>query len=251
MRLFIKLLSAVFLLLVFASWLAGCHRNETEKVNKLIIVLCDISNSVTLRDRGGKGSLDIVRSSVRDIPNLLKGTGRIFYLPVSSNMNERPLPEDGIRQIRGNSADLMDQDTLNQRSLGGVCQTLDSLAGCHPTSCILSSIEHSYDLFQEKRQGGDSMDLVIISDMLEDCRLSPAGGVSLNLDNPQVVNALADKYKPNVSFQGLPLRVTIVNTAPAISDVELYRLTSLWRQLFKKMNYNGTVNIRTTLPDQL
>lgn len=220
-------------------------RAESHKPQKpaLAVVLCDVSGTVS-RAKTSQTSTSL--SSVIDHANKLvlnyyptKST--VLFLPISNVRHAEILEEISLKS--GSAARKKKEMEDRKAGLERLTKKLTALSrAASATTCILTSIENAYDIFrvkaQDKKYAPDQLtyELVILSDMIEDCRDSPVGDVKLqkNSDGPQ---RQIEKLVSQVALNSPSIRVKIVVTTQFISSEFDQKIQRFWRTAFRKMQY--------------
>lgn len=242
------------LLFLLCFLLASCGGGSHELVirpKNIVIVLCDVSNSISFKDLplpgGNIGNVENIAASV---PSEFSGETDIYYYPVSDNANAPLLTPAPIRHIEGNGAVMNQQNDSNAVLLGGLNRVLDSLSKSdYRNSCIITSLQHAASVLQVKI-GGEPRPvkpvLVIISDMKEFC--TTAVGSPLNMEHLEdkerleMVRQHAGEVQFSPDFSGISgLTVIVKNCSPRMTGAEAALLPPIWDTIFSRVGYKHPV----------
>lgn len=210
-----------------------------------VIVVCDASNSTTLLSSNSdkKGRLDKLKYYVNKIPKweVYPFGSEIYYYPVSGNMISEPLGRCKICYNITRRSELESEKERVETLTNNVSQEIDVLARNTPNSCILLSICRSINRFYELKRDNPGEDcqneLVIISDMEENCKLSATTNICMTSNDTKKLSDAIGKFekvdlKLAVSDLNLKVRV-IVNTPWIGKDYDLIR--AAWENWFYKI----------------
>ncbi|KAA2239854.1 hypothetical protein F0L74_27085 [Chitinophaga agrisoli] len=226
---------ALYILLA-VPFIQGCYITTPKK---RVIILSDVSNSVLLTGSPNKesGKLIKLKEYVKEIPGYFPPGSELFYYPVSNNLVSPQLGEEIALRAQRRS-ELTAQRNRIDTETTKICVAIDDLAQRDPSSCILLSVKRAIERFNElgKNQTGEySNELVIISDMIECCKVPASGKINMSVTDPaQLRNALSLFDKVNIGeldASNLGLRVTVLVNSPW-AGVLYSDIKDAWRKKF-------------------
>lgn len=252
------ILTCTLLVLLF-----GCQGGTKHKIaitpHVVNIVLCDLTRSIdtTSIDSIAAHAGLLYRCSPRHSSWYYYGIGATDY-------NCRLGEYDNEKTGRMSRAEMAERD-----STLGVCA--DSIC-CHireayhefgyKQTCITSALKTVYDKVKDRRQAGDTaeVNLIILSDLVEECENSPFGGLWFNTHNNYQESM---KRMDTISVSPFDLRVLDVNiyVVPESKNehthVSRSEMEDAWRKIFKRYGYVAGDDPRlsftglNSLPDKL
>lgn len=232
---------------VLAGFLYSCNDGngtgpQPEQKKTRAIVLCDASNSTTLLATTTElqGTLPKLKDYIKKIPKWYALKSEVFYYPVSDNLISNQLGSKVSYNIETRSQLEPEIERIDSIT-NGVVREVDIIASQTKNSCILQSIGRCIKRFEElvKDRPGEEFtnELIIISDMLESCKLSDTADIRMTVLNSSRLTAAIEKFAKenttlNVSNLDLTVRV-IINTPWMGSRFEPIR--KCWETWFEKI----------------
>ena len=215
-----------------------CQAQPNKKKTR-VIVLCDVSNSVTLnKSQSGKpGNLNRLKEYVKDIPdwNCFQLGSEIHFYPITNNLLSAPFIAPVIYNIPLKGKLLSEKKRVNSLK-EVICLTIDSLAKSDPSSCVLLSVKRAVIRFNElSRNNQDKLsnELIIISDMLENSKMDKVR-INMNvIDADQLKAAIKtfEKQNPKLDATNLNLKVTVLINSPGM-DLSYKSIEECWQKWF-------------------
>lgn len=235
--------NALCMLLLF---LAACGQEpDGDRVpdkKARVIVLCDASNSTTLlhAESNMEGRLEKLKTYVKRVPKWYSFESQVLYYPVSDNLVSEQLGPTVCYDIRMRSQlepEKEKADSFENKINNGI----DSMARNRPSSCILLSIKRAINRFNELARGetspGYSNELVIISDMLESCRVSDTAEIRMSVLNTARLNAAIQQFgqeNPVADISRLHLTVKVIINSPWMGS-RFAAIQQSWENWFYKL----------------
>ncbi|MGC4038716.1 MAG: hypothetical protein QM764_22320 [Chitinophagaceae bacterium] len=234
-------------------------KNATDpEPGKMIVVLCDVSNSLSRRSVAGKPELKSKLPQIKDYcRQILRSAGggtRVIFYPVSSLVAPDKLCDFRANQVNEN------QWPGEKERIKKACNQLDSLidsaaANAERSTCLQTSINHAYTILRTERQSNPANagpELYVISDMFEECSESKNGDVHMHTeDGAPLLKELVLKRllsaSQNADFDKYNIGLTILyvstSSKPAVTDT----IDSVWRVVFTNMHFAKAADQQTTL----
>lgn len=241
-----KTLSSIILLL-FACIQWQCSESDAKppiEEKSRVIVLCDVSNSTTLLHSkdNAVGQLSNLKKYVGMIPKweLYPLGSDFFYYPVSDNLISEQLGTKVAYNIIRRSQLNPERERVDSLTTA-INQEIDSLARNMKNSCILLSIKRAINRFNELARDNPgknySNELIIVSDMLECCRLSDTSEINMSVVSTARLNAAINTFQkdnPALDVKNLNLKVRVLINSPWMGS----RFTTIqrsWEEWFSKL----------------
>lgn len=224
-------------------------RTDPPSINRIVLVFCDISPSLT------SSEIDKSASLVADILDGLPEKTIFAVYPILTSARGRPplLSRSIVPTIKSKTEEMMllNEKIRRREQLKMQIHALSrDLQGRGYQSCILNSLWQAHDLFDDILSGSyvistprDNVDLVVISDMVEECDDTPLGRVSLNREDTaremEMIRRSAPIY-PSLSN----VRITILYPSTEDSNYpnprrtsSYYDLKEFWRLVFIRCGF--------------
>jgi|GEM_PF-4314988 len=208
-----------------------------------VMVLCDVSTSVSENDKPNAQSMACIRDMIKGCQQLLKHYppgSRLTYYLIASNAEAKPFLDFTAPEVYQTSKYDV-QDSLNAKS-GRIKTYLDSAAlHAENKTCILTSVRHAFDQFQNMSRSKRN-ELIIYSDMREQCTISPVGNVQMALKADAILDPDQRKkfiaYKGQDSWPSLDVRVHVIMNTPYMTPQVSDQIRDVWTQIFHNLTGN-------------
>ncbi|MBB5395065.1 hypothetical protein [Mucilaginibacter sp. AK015] len=234
----------------------GCgsgNRATTETLDKVtetpgaanVVVLCDVSGSVSLlgtRDTAGlvQRTAAMLKGCSELIRHYPPGSMIRFYL-IGSNAFEHPfmeLQQPEVYQL--NQDEIIESFEQADKRIKHVIDS--ALRSAENNTCILTSVENAYRSFRQMSREAPlaQNELIIFSDMVEQCEDSPAGHVMMDqrpgrpLLNTKDSSLLAT-YQGDESVQKTIINIRICMTTPYMPVSVAHNIQKAWTGIFSRM----------------
>lgn len=262
MRQFIA--SVGFMILMFSA----CNLTPSSKPGKLAVVITDASHSIFLVDTSGKkpkpaqpqGNIEEVLGFMDDVAKKMNNDGRtpvdIHFLAVSRNISDATLSAEPYSYRPLNELALDEQEADNNAILTEAkLKLVERSKNTWEKTCLLTTIEHAADMLQHqmKRKSGDSLHIIILSDMVEVCDRSLMGATNFSPTDAAKISASMKQIatmKPTFKLDDPMLTITIIDVAPLSDPATKDALTRMWTAVFEKLGYAKPIVINTGVPDK-
>ena len=225
-------------------------RTESTSITRVVLIFCDISPSLTSSEIDKSASLvaDILdglpeKTIYAVYPILTSAKGR----PPLVSRNIVPTIKTQVEEAMLSNEKLKRREEIKMR----IHALSTELRGRGNQSCILNSLWFAHDLFDDIVGGTyvinthrDSVDLVLISDMVEECDDTRLGRVSLNKENTadeiEIIRRSATVTYPSLSH----VRITVLYPSTEDSNYpnqkrtsSYYDLKEFWRLVFIRCGF--------------
>lgn len=249
-----SLLFASIFGLAFAVFLTGCRTaGEVTSSDKpsYVIVLCDVSGTISrIGQRGhSTNSLgEVIRYCSGMIldqkeEHLYKNESTLMFMPIRENMYAQPIEEITLKSV--SKAGRKKEEKRRKAAAKKIEDSLKVLANSdYQNTCILTSIGRAYEIFARKpseHKDKYRYELVILSDMLEECPSAPAGNLDIRKKLGQSIKLL-DNFNPDIDISSNGIDVRIKVTSHNITGKANDDLMAFWGKAFKKMGYAKRIN---------
>ncbi|HVW15480.1 MAG TPA: hypothetical protein VHB54_16730 [Mucilaginibacter sp.] len=253
-----------FLLLLFCiTGVISCHSRDAASSEKSgsglvngrqganVIVLCDVSPSIsnihTPDSAMYKRHIADMIGQCQDISRHYPPGSHINYYLISSNAFEKPFVHYDAPEVYQTDKqkvldDLHAQDTVIARFLDSASKNPEN------RTCILTSIENAYNTFAASHEGvAMHNDLIIFSDMLEQCESTPVGRVMMHR-NPKVAFLDSNEARKLFQYHGSPgwadlqVNIKIIMTTPSMESKVAQELKETWIQVFRNIGSEQAKN---------
>jgi hypothetical protein len=205
-----------------------------------VIVLCDVSSSITGKQYQNSPSIRRMKAVCEALLKHYPEKSTIDFYIVSSNAAEAP-----FLHYEAEDVDVTNQAYVLKRikKLGSRIDASIDSATMHAEgqTCILSSVENAYETFNagSSEEKGYYDQLIIFSDMMEQCRISPLGRIWMNDKNGQFLTAsqrqALDSYKPGAGIVNGSVNILLFNTSPDMDSRLRKNILAVWMQVFSKL----------------
>jgi hypothetical protein len=209
-----------------------------------VVILCDVSMSVSEQGKPTTEAMACIRAMISNCQQLLRhyppGSRLIYYLIASNAYPKAFLDFNTPVVYQTNKYDV--QDTLESESKL-LKHDLDSAAAnSEHNSCILTSIAHGYDqLAAMSRDQSDTFtnEMIVFSDMLEQCPLNPTGNINMNLRSTQLLDPAQfskfTTYKGDNTWRTLNAKLHIIMNTPYMTPQTAGQIRTTWKAVFRNM----------------
>lgn len=216
---------------------------EETPTTAAVVVLCDVSNSVSVlvgKNGAAQGRVaDMINGCKQLIRHYPPGTNIRFFL-ISSNAFETPFFEINTREVYATDKqevldELLNGDKKIERSIGSAAVHAEN------NTCILTSIENGYTALAAKNASSiKTKELILFSDMLEQCHDTPADGPVMMHTNADVLLAPDQldrfvNYKGSNTFNAGTVGLRVIMTTPYMPQKTARQIKDAWQKLFKNM----------------
>lgn len=248
-------------LIFFALFLFNLHGGKGQSKPTVLVVLCDISKSVSKHDKdkniSNNEQLEIIKKSIEQVPNKVLMDSEIIFFPVSDKSVKKPLGGEVIKKNRVSEMELLREKRRIEGLILRVNEDLSKLARSpndNNNSCILTSISNAFRFLESKKiaKGNNyNYHLLIFSDMLEYCDSFTDYKIDMEQDIKNKEDFIT-KYVNNanlsyVNFDRNNIGVSIISTSPDMKENKFRQIESIWIHIFHKMGYSKDIKIKTTL----
>jgi hypothetical protein len=245
-----------FLLLIFG---AACKSHKT-----VAVVILDASNSITSNRKTGDTITKTKRSQpitslqggmIKMFNDLQEVTAKlcspykntsIYFLAISGILNDSLLSATPYHVEAVNINDKAYQKACNDSILAVVKKNLIVRSNyTWEKTCILTTLQHAMNLVHEKEiiNEGDSLQIIILSDMVEECDNSIAGRIGFTrlADDKRIdsLNTQIDTMQVVFTLTDPQLKICAIDVARGANPVEHQRLETLWKKIFNKLGYSN------------
>jgi len=223
----------------YREGIANTLADRTAERKVKVIVLCDASNSVTRESDNLHKVLRNIKIYVKELARHYPFQSEIFCYPISDNLVSKQMGEAISYDIR-TTAQLESEKKKVEGLLNQLDDRMDSLAKRTANSCILLSIKRAISRLHEfgNAPGGEyANELVIISDMIECCKVSDAKAVEMSVLNTSKLSEALKNFETTntgLNLKDLDLTVRIFVNSPWMGD-KFERIRKCWETWFYKM----------------
>lgn len=213
----------------------------------VVLIFCDLSTSVD--------SAAILKVE-RDVSKLMLNfpyETRLYILPIVESPFVKPILDFTYPGKATRPSDIEKNKALVRRAAQYAPQKIKELyrkefsgpnAQNKPLSCILRSLETAHSYFSQFRsiQGEKfEFELIYLSDMIEECKNSPVGGVFLTKGSHNAALQNLQNYKPD--FDLSYARVSIIVSVDAYDEESKYisyeQLKDVWQKIFARAGFSA------------
>jgi len=246
--------SRLFLLaILFLLPIVSCtNRNQGENNNKeplpfLVTVLCDVSTSVdsTMYKKRLERMSDSCSSILRQYPP----NSLINLQLISGNIRQEPFLKVIIEKLKKKTAVMQKRRLREKDSIiyTHIFEASKDSEAKHRT-CILTSMESAYRSFKAITGNNpghyQGCILIILSDMIEYCPISPMGDIQMSdkLDHVRVRKDDTSKinnYKTDINFDRANIKVIVRIFTPGMEAKEAILIDEIWKSIFAKYHYSA------------
>lgn len=254
--------SMVILLLCLMGF--GCNNllAQEQMRKRVLLIFCDVTSSLGVGEvaAGARLAAKIIQNAVPPVRY------RLVPIMLSTDSVAPVLDEDVPPQIGANRVSyrkaLEGLPAFLEDKLKAQYADVNHGQGADPNrSCIINSLERAMPFFNEHRKQAKELDLVIISDMIEECAKSPyQQTIQLNRGDIQGEIKIAQGKVNLPSLAGV--RVTMVMPSNGYADAKHVRppvrqLEQFWKAVFsqagfplKEIQNTGRFYFGPDLPDR-
>jgi hypothetical protein len=224
----------IAILLYFSSELIA----QTEQPSR-VIVLCDVSNSITTVKDGNADRIGKMKQLCKAIIRHYPAGSEISFYIISSNAVEAPFLLFNVPTVPLNGKGRIHRIFKYQDSaiIAGINKATQRPGN---QTCILTSVENAYETFAagDENKPGMKNELIIFSDMFEQCRVSPIGNIVMNNKGEFLTTAqkkAIDHYEPKSRWKKNHVYIQIFDTTPRMEPALKNNVEVVWHTLFSKL----------------
>jgi hypothetical protein len=252
---------AAVLLLASVVWPAGSLGGVREKV---VLVFCDITSSLDLSERNAVADL------TANIILNLEPPVRYEVLPIMLETERaKPIISERVPVLVKPSDKLQYRKALEalpaylNKEISALYERANGPGTDPDRSCIINALERASGIFDQYRsQGAYELHMIIVSDMLEECKQSPYG-VPIRLNRVDIQKEIELAKKPAKLGNLAGVRVALVVPSGGIYSSKYVRpplrnLADFWRTIFRhsglppqQLNNPDTFYFGPGLPERL
>jgi hypothetical protein len=246
----------IFLLLIFTD---AC------KPKTVAVVILDASYSITSDGKRSeattrstktpndsiiapRGGMQRMFNNMQEVTTNLSAPNAytsVYFLAISGSLNDSMLTSKPYHVEPVNINDLGFQKAYNDSLLKAVQTNVIERANRKgERTCILTTLQNAVNLVHAKGalEEGDSLRIVILSDMVEDCTNSLAGVIKFTgrLSDPKSIDSInkqIDSLKFDFSLTDPRLKVYAIDVAKSSAPLEHQQLEMFWKKIFNKLGY--------------
>ncbi|MEL6672267.1 MAG: hypothetical protein AAFR61_08735 [Bacteroidota bacterium] len=246
------------LFLSFLSWI-GCGdldalKKEAEEAEKAptFLILCDLTTSVDA------SSIDSVAAHAANIFRKLPRPSNAIFLPVEANQfsqellrhqKSHPQKPSERRAMEKKEEELAVE--IEQVIKDRYAKINVELGKKDPArSCIITSISRAQDIIKRAHHSS----LLILSDMVVECNTSLLGELYFTERRFKQAQALLENWEPDFDLSKVHKVTIIPSTTGEIQDhgfISSVKLIQTWKEIFRKLNYQGDLHFQPWVPDTL
>lgn len=231
--------------------LASCSPNNkpdnTGKPNSEqpshLIVLCDLSASIV--GSGDNKPIEYIKNGCKTLLKSLPKDSRIDFYVVTSNAAEKPFLSVNIGGVYQTNRSKIKKEFKDNGKI--IDSSIDAISKApEKATCLLSSLEHCYDVFATTSTSAINTKnkIIVFTDLLEECGASPVNDVYMKKNNASLIPNLKEleklkNYKPRKSFSDLNVEIEICLNSNYLKSNTLSQLDEIWQLILANYGFKN------------
>ena len=233
----------LFCFLLLLNGTVVIAQEASPKMPAAVIVLCDVSNSITLPPKGFTSRINEMKTMCKQLLRHYPHDSKISFYLISSNAVFVPFVEFNASIVKQRSSYKV-REELNQKEIDIDSKIDQAVKTAEKQSCILTSVENALDIFAaESNQSniGLKNELIIFSDLLEQCRNTSIGKIWMNdKEGPLLTKeelTRLNTYKHKNTWKNLQVHIRVINTSAMMYPAKKNNIQSAWSIIFSRMGF--------------